>query len=488
MILFALVSARYGFPPYRDQHLGTALIYAQEGIDLLHPRIVGFNANQVPTILEFPWWQAGAGWTLRLSRGWWGGANVFSLIAFIPALFPVYQMGRRCVGRAGAGWVVAAFLAQPLVFEYAGTASPDGMSLASALWAYDRTRAFALKGGWNRGLAAVVLAALTATLKMPFFMAAGLAVAILFLTENWRQAIGWVRLGLVAAVSAAVFFLWTRYTDQWFEQALWPLVDLRVRHNPDMVFWYFGDWAYRLSPGIWGKAAWRAGTALLGSVALVGIVFWGWVRHGSREARAWLLGAGLTTLIFSHLVLHHWHYYLMFSPAVALGMGVGVASILDSFAKGGAMARQVGACGVMLVWLAALFQGLVDKRIALQFDPYPEQIAKKIKEQTNSSDRLLIAGGGWGGDILFRAQRDGLSIWNTQFLENARNAEKARSMGFGKLVIVRESPLLAALRKTNPGGGDYSADPYAHYLSPVADSFPLIYQDEQLMIRDIPPP
>ena len=476
-----------GFPPFRDIHLGTALTYMKEGVDLFHPKIVGFNANDLPAIQEFPWWQAGAAWALCLAGGWWGAANLFSLIIFSLGVSPIFRMGKRMLGEEGAWWVVAAFLAQPIVFLYAGTASPDGMSLVAALWAYDRIRAYANHGGWTRAVIASVVAALAATLKLPFFMAAGLAVAIEVLWENFRKPAVWRRLVCVATFSALALLLWTRYTEGWFEKALWPLVDLRVSHNPEMVFWYFGDWAYRLSPAVWTKAIWRMANCLLGSFALGGVLVLGLCLRGNKEARAWLFGAALTTAVFSHLVLHHSHYYLMFSPAVALAMGAGWMWLIKKCFYCEGRVLPLGVIGLPLVILTALFQGMIGMKVVQQFDPYPKRIAKLVQDHTKKEDRLFIIGGGWGGDVLFQAKRQGLSIWNTQFLEDSSNLKKARELGFTKLVVVRESPLLVALQKTNPGGADYSGEPFSRFLSPIASRWPPLYEDEQLMIREISP-
>ena len=486
-LLYPLASAWFGFAPYRDQHLGAALIYMEQGVNLPQAEIVGFNANDVSTVLEVPWWQAGAAWALRIGGGWWGAANLFSLMIFSLGVSPVFRMGKRMLGEEGAWWVVAAFLAQPIVFLYAGTASPDGMSLVVALWAYDLIRAYAKHGGWTRAVIASVVAALAATLKLPFFMAAGLAVAIEVLWENFRKPAVWRRLVCVATFSTLALLLWTRFTDSWLEKALWPLVDLRVSHNPEMVFWYFGDWAYRLSPAVWTKAIWRMANCLLGSFALGGVMVLGLCLPGNKEARAWLFGAALTTAVFSHLVLHHSHYYLMFSPAVALAMGAGWMLLMKKcFPKEEGFSAVAGA-GLILITFAALFQGLIGMKVVQQFDPYPKRIAKLVQDHTKKEDRLFIIGGGWGGDVLFRAKRQGLSIWSTQFLEDSSNFKKARELGFTKLVVVRESPLLVALQKTNPGGADYSGEPFSRFLSPIVSRWSPLYEDEQLMIREISP-
>jgi hypothetical protein len=486
-LLYPLASAWFGFAPYRDQHLGAALIYMEQGVNLPQAEIVGFNANDVSTVLEVPWWQAGAAWALRIGGGWWGAANLFSLMIFSLGVSPVFRMGKRMLGEEGAWWVVAAFLAQPIVFLYAGTASPDGMSLVVALWAYDRIRAYAKHGGWTRAVIASVVAALAATLKLPFFMAAGLAVAIEVLWENFRKPAVWRRLVCVATFSALALLLWTRYTDSWFEKALWPFVDLRVGHNPEMVFWYFGDWAYRLSPAVWIKAIWRMGNCLLGGFSLGAVMAIGLCFPGNKEARAWLFGAALTTAVFSHLVFHHSHYYLMYSPAVALAMGAGWMWLIKKCFYCEGRVLPLGAIGLPLVILTALFQGMIGMKVVQQFDPYPKRIAKLVEDHTKKEDRLFIIGGGWGGDVLFQAKRQGLSIWNTQFLEDSANLKKARELGFTKLVVVRESPLLVALQKTNPGGADYSGEPFSRFLSPIATRWPPLYEDDQLMIREISP-
>jgi hypothetical protein len=279
----------------------------------------------------------------------------------------------------------------------------------------------------------------------------------------------------------------TRYTDSWLEKAYWPLVDLRVSHNPVMVFWYFGDWAYRLSPAVWVKAIWRMANCLLVSFALGGVMVLGLCLRGNKEARAWLFSAALTTAVFSHLVFHHSHYYLMFSPAVALAMGGGWMWLMEKCFQKEEGGTAVGGTGLILITFAALSQGLMGMKIVQQFDPYPKEIAKLVQDHTKKEDRLFIIGGGWGGDVLFRAKRQGLSIWNTKFLEDPTNLKKARELGYNKLVVIRESPLLVALQKTNPGGADYSGEPFSTSLSPAISCWPALYQDEEVMVRSIPP-
>lgn len=178
----------------------------------------------------------------------------------------------------------------------------------------------------------------------------------------------------------------------------------------------------------------------------------------------------------------------MFAPATALALG----GALDWVFRGPTInSRLAQAGGCLLVGLslgASLLQGSMGREVVLQFDPYPSKVAESLRQRTSAQDRLLIAGGGWGGNLLLLSERKGLSIWNTRFLEEPENLQLAKDLGFTQLVVVRESPLLTALQRTNPGGAGYTSPPFSHYLSPRTEQFPVVYEDEQLLIRSIPAP
>ena len=222
-------------------------------------------------------------------------------------------------------------------------------------------------------------------------------------------------------VAAIAFAVWTRHTNACIAQAEFPLVDLRLS-DPQTVFWYFGDWHYRLSPAIWGKACWRILNGCFGSLVLVGLLGYA-LLFGKRGSvsKYWLLGSVLTTMIFSHLVLHHRHYYLMFSPAIAMLCAQAVVNFED-LAMPSVLSRErlwVGAVAILLG--LSLIQG------------------------------LLVQNGGWGGNQFLLTNRDGLSIWGTEFLENPANLARIKELGYNKLVMISESPLLHAVQVINPG-------------------------------------
>ncbi len=484
--LFHIASARAGYPLYRDQHLGAALRYARTRIDLLRPVIVGFNASQTPTPQEFPLWQAATALVFKLCGPWFGWGNITSLILFFTCLWPLYQVSREYLGRRCAAWTLVFFLAQPIVFFYSGVAGTDGFSLASMVWfLYFAVKLLQHPNAFWWALACLS-GAVSATSKLPFFMAAGLAAFFLLLRFHRQSHRHWLLLGTAGLVAASAFAAWTRHTNSCVTQAEFPLVDLRLS-DPQMVFWYFGDWHYRLSPAIWGKACWRILNCCFGSLVLVGLLGYA-LLFGKRGSvsKYWLLGDVLTTMIFSHLVLHHRHYYLMYSPAIAMLCAQAVVDF-EALAMPSVLSRErlwVGAAAVLLG--LSLIQGLLGIKVVEEYDPYPRQIAALIQKYTNESDRLLVQNGGWGGNEFLLTNRKGLSIWGTEFLENPANLARIKELGYNKLVMISESPLLHAVQVINPGQARLARETYHLHLTHVADGWKTLFQNDDILIKEIP--
>jgi hypothetical protein len=480
---FHVGSALCGQGEFRDIHLGTALHYAQTKIDLADTVIVGFNATGTPTLQEFPMWQMAAGLAFKLLGPWWGWANLVALGLFLLCLFPLFHIARLCLDERHAWWVLIFFLTEPLVFLNAGTAGTDGFCLATTIWFLYCGVKLVQTPGWKWLVLTGAWGSLAAVSKLPFFMATGLA---LFFVTLWSSGFDFKRLVLLAAaggVAGGFFLLWTRYTDAQQAGALFPLVDLRLK-NPDMRFWYFGDLHYRLSVGNWIKGGWRSLTALLGSFALVGLVAVALAnKRGNPVARCLLAGALLTTLVFTHLVLHHWHYYLMFAPAVALLCAEGLAVLEMKFAP--QSTQPVFSILVSALLGLSLLQGLMGMR-RLTYDPYPVKMADFIRQNTAPTDKLIIMGGGWGGELLFRAGRAGLSVWNAHIFDRPENLARLKSLGYDKLVLVSESPFANAIQVVTPGQAEKPRELAKSGLTPQVESWPADYESGDIIIKKIP--
>lgn len=490
--VFHISMARKGYSNYRDQHLGTALTYADGNIDLLRPIIVGFNAGNTPTPQEFPIWQASAAILFKTFGNWFGWANVTSLLFGLATLWPFYQLARTYSGERAGWWALLFYVSQPLVFYYNGRGGTDGSCLAFAVWFLYfadqllRTRKFR----WL--LPSAILGALSATTKAPFFFCVGLASFFLLLLHGSRDTRRWGMLLLVGAVSMVAFAVWAHHTTATVSEAEFPLVDLRMSAAEDggesMRFWFFGDWHYRLNPANWIKGGWRFLNAELGSFAFLGLMLWGAMFSKNRFGQLWFLAGLLTTLVFTHLVLHHHNYYLMFSPAVALLCGWAAERLESTLLKEWpGIGPSLAFTAIFTVTLSlSTIQGLIGMKIAGDTDPYPRRVARIVQEHTSASDKLLIQGGGWGGNILILSDRQGLSIWDTTFLEEPKNLARIRELGFTKLVMISESPMLLALQQSNPGQANQQRKLYGSQLSPVADLWRVLFQNDDLLIKEIP--
>jgi len=482
---FHIASAARGYSIYRDQHLGPALIYAAGNIDLAHPVIVGFNANGAPTPQELPVWQALAGWALSMFGPWFGWANATSLLVFATVTWPLFQLAKMEGDTRRAWWTLVFFLSQPIIFYLAGCASADGLALVAAIWFLYCAQRLVSTGSLVWLAPAALLAALSAVTKLPFFFAVGLASVGLLLRHGPRSLRRWLLLAGVGVFATVAFGVWTRYTDTQIALAEFPLVNLRLSGNPEMHFWYFGDWAYRLNPANWIKGAWRLLNADFGSFALVALALAGLARW-PRLAVAWIAGGVVTTMIFSHLVLHHSHYYAMFSGGVALLCAEAVVAIEQRFGMQPFWRQVAITVGSGSVLLASLVQGAIAMETVWFFDPYPNAIVQRMQKYTQPGEKLLVQGGGWGGRELILAQRQGLSIWNTGFLANPAHLARLKALGFTKLVMISESPLLHALQATNPGEGGRRRVTYHAQRTPVDEAWPVTYADEDIFIAEIP--
>lgn len=491
-VAFHLVGAKKGWHNYRDQHIGAALEYAKGRIDLLRPMVVGFNAGQTPTLQELPLWQALAGGLLKTFGLWFGWANVASLLFAAATIWPVYQLAKASAGERAAWWTLLFFLTQPLIFYMSGRGGVDGSCLTFTIWfVYFADRL--VRTGEARWLApAAVFAALSAVTKAPFFFCAGLTCFFLLLVHGRRSLARWAMLVGVGVFAVVMFKLWTHHCDAVMAKAEFPLVDLRISAGADggefFRYWLFGDLKYRLNPANWVKGGWRFLVVETGSFALSGLLIWGLFRSRNRLGQLWMLAGLLTTLVFTPLVLHHSHYYLMFSPAVALLCGV-AAERLERAVSGG----RYGTSGwvilvATLVLFSATIQGLIAMRISLDADPYPDRMAAIIQKHTRPEEKFLIHGGGWGGHVLLLAERNGLSIWNTEFLENPENLARIQELGYTKLVMISTSPLLTAIVQTNPGQADLQRVTYHGAMTTVVKNWRSLLETEDILILEIPRP
>ena len=481
--LYAIGWALLGYPIYRDQHIGAALEYASNGIDVLRPVIVGFNANGTGTPQELPLWQAAASVGLNLFGEWWGGATLASLLLFTIFLPSLYQTAKWEMDSSFAWFVVALLLAQPIVFHLAGGAQTDGFSLALLLGFVWSTEWLRRETGALSWVACALLASLLAVTKFPFLMAGGFAAALMLI---WQRASlkSWLLLACAALAAAAVFLPWNAWCNAEIGRALFKYRPLTISENPE---WFFGSLAYRLDPANYVKAGWRALSCLWGSFVLIGLTLYGlWLRPKSLGA-ALLIGPLATTLIFTKLVLIHRHYYLMYSPAIALLNAYAVSQLWQKFQNHSPTRTLLAASAVLVTLSLSLLQGLMQiEALNLTADPYMRKLAENVAAHTTPDDKIVVINGGWGGDLLILSGRQGLSADTPDIINEQQQGHDLQSLGYTKLVIASESPLLHAAQATNPGSGQRVRTSWQMFATPDFGNWREIYRSEDIVIKELP--
>lgn len=500
IVAFHLGNAFVGKSLIRASHLGTALAYAHDGIDLLKPVIPGFNAAETPTAQELPLWQASVALAFQATHStWYGWANLVSLILFATGLWPLFQLARPYVGERAAWWSLVFFLAQPLIVVQAGKASTDGFCLAVSFWFLYFADRMIRSGQWRWWFPTALFACLAAITKLPFFMVAGwCSVAMLFVNRvrTWQP---WALLISAGLVATGVFAAWAHYCDSLSGLAEYPYMELRLAKSPYAFHFFFGDLHTRLSPGGWLKGGWRFLHATVGSLPFVALLLAALLRPGYRLPKLWLLATLLTTLVFTNLVLIHWHYYLMCCAPVALLCGATLARWENFWAK--EIASRWFRFSLVVVALAgSALDGVIAMKIAIDYDYFPKAMSALVRQHTRPEDRLLVfkCDTEWPGEVLFRAERKGLYVPSLEssptgqtpkglleLLANETDLQRLRALGYTKLVLLSESTARVAVEAVNPGSQRQRVM-YPASLSPKVDAWPTVYRSEDLLIKEIP--
>jgi hypothetical protein len=326
------------------------------------------------------------------------------------------------------------------------------------------------------------MASLLALTKFPYLMTGGFAAALLLL---WKRAPlrSWMLLAGAALVAAAAFIPWNTWCNAEIGRALFKYRPLTISENPE---WFFGSLAYRLDPANYVKAGWRALSCLWGSFILVALTLYGlWLRPKSLGS-ALLIGALVTTLVFTKLVLIHRHYYLMFSPAVALLNAYAVSEIWVKFRNHSATKSLLASAAMLVLLLLSLLQGLMQiEALSLTADPYMREIAKKVTEHTTPEDKLVVINGGWGGDLLILSGRRGVSADTPEILKQTEQGSSLASLGYNKVVIASESPLLHAAQVTNPGSGQRARTLWRDFAAPDFEDWRVTYASDDIVIKEL---
>jgi hypothetical protein len=138
-------------------------------------------------------------------------------------------------------------------------------------------------------------------------------------------------------------------------------------------------------------------------------------------------------------------------------------------------------------------------KVSLLYDPFKKNLASIIHEKTKPTDKLVVFDpDDWGGEVLFRSDRNGLGVYSLEnlpgvstakglfgLLNNEPDLNRLKSLGYNKLVLLSESPVRYAVEVVNPNSQKVRRH-YPDTISPAVDAWPVVYRSEDILIKEIP--
>ncbi|MGI8983634.1 MAG: glycosyltransferase family 39 protein, partial [Acidimicrobiales bacterium] len=391
----------------------TALLFHEQGVDLLHPKLPVLGAPfEVP--FEFPLFQA-----LAAAPMSWGlspdvAVRTTALACFLLAALLLWGLVRHLGGRTAALVALGAFLFSPFsllwsrasLIEYLAVAGALGWLWAGLLWR-DRRRAVYAVASLVAGLTAMLVKPTTAALWVLPLLAYR-AVAERDGWKSWFRA----RFDLVLAVVVVVPFVaalaWTAHADaikaanpatKWLTSA-W------------LATWNFGTLDQRLSWGSCTTIGNRVTALLTGYPALL-LPLTALVGFRTRNARFWVALVaipGLTILCFWNLYVVHDYYLAAITPVPAAVAGFGFARAWHAVDRTRIRALLLALLGMCTAGLALLHPSyaMLAYRHASVDRLYPE--ARELARVSTPEDLVVFEGLDWEPVIPYYARRTGLML------------------------------------------------------------------------------
>ena len=152
----------------------------------------------------------------------------------------------------------------------------------------------------------------------------------------------------------------------------------------------------------------------------------------------------------------------------------------------------------MLVFSA--IDGLNAMKISLDYDPFPQRMGLVLRQYTKPGDKLVMFDSSalWGGAELSASDRNGFYVFSIDNIQGGRSSKglrdllnsdadlaRLKSLGYNKLVLLSESPLQFAAQTINPNAQRKRLT-YPASISPRVDAWPVVYQNEDILIKEIP--
>lgn len=428
--------------PFRQtQTAFTALIFHEQGIDLLHPKLPVLGAPwEVP--LELPLFQALASLLMDAGLGPDAASRAMGLLMFLVTAVLTWTLARRAGGRLVGLIALGAFLLSPLallwsraaLIEYLATALGLGYVLMSLSWT-------ARSGSWVRWSSMITLGALAMMVKVTtgalYLIPIVVMGTIALRAMRSRQALT-VRVVVLASLALIVpmcaGLLWTRHADE-----IKAASEFTVQFtSANLTAWNFGTLAQKLDIGAWAEYLGRANILAYGGLLVVwtpltiaaGLRSSTWGLAISSVVAVWA-----APVVFTNLYFVHDYYLTAPSPFVAIGFGLGLDWLRrNEWSVGRVHLRGTLVAAICLFfWAAAVvrgfsywgvqYQGTVDSEGALI-------AAADIARETAAGERVVVTSRDWSPAAPYYA-RSWVLMWTGSVESATTESQLARFRGLG---------------------------------------------------------
>ena len=391
----------------------TAVIFAEDGIDLFHAKLPVFGPPfEVP--FEFPLFQAIDAVLIMAGLPADFASRLLGLATFLLAGWLLWLLARRLASERVGLVALFVYTVSPLSVLVGRASLIDYLALSGSLaFAYGAIR-------WIderrlRWIALALVAGIVATtVKLPTF------IAFPFLVLAWQLQVNGLRrtmspaswghmavLAALVAIPMAAGLAWTAYADA--IKAATPITVPQTSDN--LAWWNFGTMAQRLDPRHWETILTVFASIVIG-LGWVPATFLALLGARRREARWRLLGAiaiaVVPVLVFFNLYVIHDYYAIAVTAGWALLAALGMEEIWQGVGRRALPLMAIAA--VVSLASTGFYWSIVYTNTNLGEGMDYLDRGAELDRHTSPDDLVVVAGYDWMPSVQYFARRWGLSI------------------------------------------------------------------------------
>ena len=395
----------------------TAVIFHEQGIDLLHPQVPIFGPPFI-LISEFPLFQAIASLVMSLGTPADVALRATNLAFFLLSGLAIWGLVRRIAGTPAAYGALGFFLASPIGLVWSRTSMIEYLALGSAiayLWAGVRWR----EEHRTRDLVAAIAAGVVSMLVKPTTLGAWPLALLLFSApaaapdlRTWVRERLDLRLAAIGLLPITAALVWLEYGAIVKQQQ--AVTSFLIPGGDYWNLYYYGTLGDRVNPAHWQTIGGRFLGLTVGSGVLPFFLLGIRAAFRSPYRAFWIgwLGAALILFaIFFGAFIGHDYYQIAFTAQVAAVSGLGFAWLWERWStrsvRAAVAAAAVAAAALALTTSAdywqPIYSGIVD----------PDHVLERARELAAASrpDELVVSvGRSYGPDVIYYAHREALML------------------------------------------------------------------------------